>query len=286
MSWNDGLALWCGVFAVVALVGYGRSLAGVTRAQRTVRATGRIEKVREPRHGSSHRDGISVVVSFQDPSTGQEFTVTNDGEHGERITTAWPGREIGVHYPPGRPHAFRFVIDLEPSRHGRGWPNFAVFLIYAGLVAVAAINWGWPWALLGFGVPWTVSGAFYLPQNARHTSRHIERLAATAPVRARVIAVLKDVSTDEDGHTSTTLTPVIAFTTHEGTDVTAYYTSGPPIPAEANGRQIMVHYAPDDPAVFTLDLAAEHRTRRVDFAFSVLALAVGVGAVAAGAVLL
>jgi len=286
VSWNDCLALWCGVFSVVALIGYGRSLAGVTRAQRTVRATGRIEKVREPRHGSSFRDGISVVVSFQDPSTGQEFTVTNDGEHGERITTAWPGREIGVHYPPGRPHAFRFVIDLETSRHGLGWPNFAVFLVYVGLVTVAAIDWGWPWALVGFGVPWTVCGAFYLPQNARHTRRHIDRLASAAPVQGRVIAVLKDVSTDEDGHTSTTHTPVITFTTHEGTAVTAYYTSGPPIPADANGREIMVHYAPDDPAVFTLDLTAEHRSRRVDFGFSVLALAVGVAAAAVGVVLL
>lgn len=92
------LALWCGAFGTIALVGYARSLAGMTPAQRAVRVMGRIERAREPRHGGSARDGIPVVVSFQDPSTGQEFTVTNDGDRGERITTAWPGREIGVRY--------------------------------------------------------------------------------------------------------------------------------------------------------------------------------------------
>ncbi|MFJ2591088.1 hypothetical protein [Streptomyces sp. NPDC087538] len=40
MDWHVYPALWCGVFGAWALVGYGRSLAGMTRAQRTVRATG------------------------------------------------------------------------------------------------------------------------------------------------------------------------------------------------------------------------------------------------------
>lgn len=286
MGWHGYLALWCGVFGAVALIGYGRSLAGVTRAQRTVRALGRIERVGEPRHGSSGKEGISVVVSFHDPSTGQEFTVTNDGEHGDRITTAWTGREIGVHYLRGRPHAFQFTSDLSAGGRGLGWPNFAVFLIYVGLVVVAAIDWGWPWALLGFGVPWSLSGVRYLPENARVASRHIDRLASADPVKGRVIAVLKDVSTDEDGHTSTTHTPVVAFTTHEGAAVTAYFTSGLPDPAGSYGRDIMVHYAPDDPAVFTPDLAAEHRSRRMDLGCGVLALLTGVAAIAVGVAML
>ncbi|MFD8637164.1 hypothetical protein [Streptomyces sp. NPDC059533] len=85
------LALWCGLFgvvALVALVGYGRSPAGMTRAQRTVRVVGRIERVGEPRHGSSPSLAIPVVVSFRDPSTGEEFTVTNGGDRGDRITAA------------------------------------------------------------------------------------------------------------------------------------------------------------------------------------------------------
>lgn len=283
MDRHGYLALWCGVFGAIALVGYGRSLAGVTRAQRRVRVMGRIEQVREPRHGASQAGGISVVVSFQDPSTGEEFTVTNDAERGEPIAAAWTGREVGVHYPRGRPHAFRFTDDLREGRFGLGLPNCAVFLIYAGLVTVVAIDRGWQWALLGFGVPWSVSVACFLPQGARRASRRIARLTSRAAVRGRVTAVLKDVRVDEDGDTLTGHTPIVAFTTHEGAAVTAYCPSGLPDPAGSYGRDVTIHYAPDDPAVFTPDLAAEHRSRQHDFVFSAVALAVGVAAVAVGA---
>ncbi|BBC34894.1 hypothetical protein SGFS_061880 [Streptomyces graminofaciens] len=286
MGLHGYLALWRGVFGTLALLAYGRSLAGKTRAQRMIRVMGRIERVREPRHGTSQKDGIPVVVSFRDPSTGQEFTVTNDGERGEKVTTAWPGREIGVCYPPGSPHAFRFTGDLQDGRYGLGWPNFAVFLIYVGLVVVATVDWGWPWALLGFGGPWTLLIAYYLPQNARHTSRRIDRLTSAVPVQGRVVAVLEDVSTDEDGHTSTSHTPVVAFTTREGTAVTAYCDSGLRNPADAYDRDITIHHAPDDPAVFTPDLADEHRSRRLDLTFSVVAVLIGVAAVVVGAVAL
>ncbi|MFG2347943.1 DUF3592 domain-containing protein [Streptomyces phaeochromogenes] len=286
MGLEEYLALWCGAFGTVALVGYGRSLAGLTPAQRAVRVMGRIERVREPRHGSSQRDGIPVVVSFQDPSTGQEFTVTNDADHGERITAAWTGREVGVRYPRGRPHAYQFVGDLWAGRRGLGWPNFAVFLIYAGLVVFAAIDWGWPWALIGFGVPWTVSGVFYVPQNARVVNRRIDALTSQPPVPGRVIAVLTDTSTDADGDTMTSNTPVITFTTHGGTSVIAYCPDGLPDPVKSHGRDVTIHYRPDDPAVFTPDLAAEHRSRSLDTAFSVIALLIGVAAVVVGVVLL
>lgn len=287
MGWHGYPALWCGVFGAVALIGYGRSLAGVTRAQRTVRVVGRIEQVREPRHGSSRKDGIFVVVSFHDPSTGQEFTVTSDGEHGETITTAWTGREVGIHYPPGGPHAYRFTSDLRGGRYGLVRPNCAVFLVYAGLVAVAAIDWGRPWALIGFGVPWTVSGAYYVPANARETNRRIDILTTVAPVPGRVIGVLKDVSVDaDDGQVRTSYTPVVTFTTHEGTAVTAYWPSGLTVPAGSHGRDVTIHYAPDDPAVFTPALADEHHSRKTDLVFGVLALLAGVAAVAVGAVML
>ena len=208
MSWRGYLTLWCAVFGTVALVGYGRSLAGVTRAQRTVRVRGRIERVREPRHGSSRHGGISVAVSYRNPSTGQEVTVTNDGERGEAITTAWTGREIGVHYPRGRPHAYRFTSDLQEGGRGLGWPNFAVFLIYAGLVVVAAVDRGWPWALLGFCGPWAVSGVYHLRGNIRDVNRRRATLAAMAAVQGRIIAVLKDVSTDSEGSATTQPTSV------------------------------------------------------------------------------
>ncbi|MGW3563888.1 DUF3592 domain-containing protein [Streptomyces sp. NPDC000941] len=287
MGLQGYLALWCAVFGTVALVGYARSLAGVTAAQRAVRVLGRIEQVRQPRHGSSQHDGIPVVVSFQDPSSGEEFTVTNDRDHGERITAAWTGREIGVRYPRGRPHAYQFFTgDLGAGRRGLGWPNFALFLIYVGLVVFAAIDWSWPWALIGFGAPWTLSGVWYMPQSARAVRRRIDALSSQPPVPGRVIAVLTDTSTDSEGGTYTSHTPVIAFTTHEGTSVTTYCTDRLPDPTDSHGRNITIHYDPDDPAVFTPDLASEDRSRALDITCGTVALLLGVAAAVVGAALL
>ncbi|MFF3959693.1 DUF3592 domain-containing protein [Streptomyces sp. NPDC001890] len=287
MDWHVFLALWCGVFGAWALVGYGMSLAGMTRAQRTVRATGRIVRVDEPRHGSSPSDGIAVVVSFQDPSTGQEFTVTNEGERGERISVAWTGREIGVHYPRGRPHAFRFANDLSEGGRGLGWANFALFLVYAGLVAVAAIDWGWPWALLGFCGPWALSGLYHLPGNIRDRNRRIDHLAAMAAVPGRVVAVLKSVTVDSnDGHTLTNLMPVVTFTTLDGRGVTAYCESGIPDTAGSRGLDLTIHYDPDDPALFVLDIEAERRSWKRDMAVNVVGVLVVAAAAVAGVIAL
>ncbi|KDN80601.1 hypothetical protein KCH_76500 [Kitasatospora cheerisanensis KCTC 2395] len=120
-----------------------------------------------------------------DPSSGEEFTVTNDDDHGERITAAWTDREIGVRYPCGRPHAYQFFTgDPAACRCGLGRPNFALFLIHAGLVVFATIDWNWPWALIGFGVPWTRSGLFHLARSARAVRRRIDALTSQPPFRA------------------------------------------------------------------------------------------------------
>ncbi|MEU9221051.1 DUF3592 domain-containing protein [Streptomyces sp. NPDC048376] len=286
MSHEGYLALWCAVFGTVALVGYARSLTGITAAQRSARVMGRIDRVREPRHGSSQRDGISVVVSFQDPYSGEQFTVTNDSDHGERITAAWTGREIGVRYPRGRPHAYQFTSDPWASRHGLGWPNSALFLIYVGLGVFAAIDWSWPWALIAFGVPWTLSGVWYMPQSARAVRRRIAVLNSCPPVQGRVIAVLTDTDTDSEGGTFTSHTPVVAFTTHEGTAVTAYCPDGLPDAPASHGSEVTIHYDPDDPAVFTPNLASEDRSRLFDITCGTVALTLGVAAVVVGAALL
>ncbi|MEV7603057.1 DUF3592 domain-containing protein [Kitasatospora sp. NPDC089797] len=286
MGWHGYLVLWCGVFVALALVGYGRSLAGATRAQRTVRAQGRIERVDEPRHGSSPSDGISVVVSFRDPSTGQEFTVTNDGEHGERISVAWTGREIGVHYPPGRPQAFQFVNHPTEGERGLGWPTFALFLAYAGPVVAVAIDRGWPWALLGFCGPWALSGLYHLPGNIRDRKGRLARLAGMAAVPGRVIAVLRSATVDEDGYTTTQVVPVVAFTTLDGRSVTAYCESGLADPTRSRGRDVTVHYAPDDPAVFVPDVEAGRRSWHWDMAVNIVGVLVIAAAAVVGAVAL
>ncbi|MGX2993061.1 DUF3592 domain-containing protein [Streptomyces sp. JNUCC 64] len=285
-DWHGYLALWCGVFGVLALIGYGRSLAGVNRARRAVRVMGRIERVRPPRHGGSWRDGIAVVVTFRDPSTGREHTVTNDRDRGVMIDAAWEGREVPVSYPGGRPFAYRFTHDLHTGRYGLGWPHTALFLVYAGLVVGASVEWGWPWALIGVFGPWTVCGILYLPGSVSGPGRALDELGSGPPVPGRVVAVLEDVSTDEDGHTMTRHTPVVSFTTRQGVTVTAYRTSGLTDPARSFGRDVTVHYAPADPARFTLDLAADRRSRWSEVAFALVAFGLGAAAVVVGAVLL
>lgn len=287
MDWHVYPALWCGMCGTWALVGYGRSLAGKTPAQRTVRARGRIERVAEPRHGSSPNEGIAVVVSFQDPSTGQECTVTNDGERGELIDVAWTGREIGVNYPRDRPHAFRFTRDPSEGGRGLGWPAFALFLAYAGLIVAAAIDRGWPWALLGFCGPWALSGMYHLPGNIRERNRQLDELAAMVSVPGRVVAVLQSVTVDaDDGYTSTRVVPVIAFTSLDGTAVTAYCESGVPDPAASRGMDVTVHYAPGDPAVFTLDVEAGRRSWRRDVVIDVVGALIVAAAAVVGAIAL
>ncbi|GGV31028.1 DUF3592 domain-containing protein [Streptomyces spectabilis] len=287
MGWDEVLTLWCAAWGVAALVGYGMSLAGVTKAQRTVRLTGRIERVREPRHGGSRAGGISVVVSYRDPASGQDVIVTNDGERGETITCAWEGREIGVSHPRGRPHAYRFSNTVQEASRGLGRPGFAVFLVYVGLVVLAAVGRGWPWALIGFGGPGAVFAAAHLPGPVRAKNRRVERLAAMDSVRGQVVAVLKDVSVDQDdGHTLTTITPVVSFTTREGTAVTAHCTSHLPDPANAYGREVTVHYTAADPAEFTLDRAAEHRSEGQDVTFNVVVTVVLAATAVAGAAML
>ncbi|MFJ4773475.1 DUF3592 domain-containing protein [Streptomyces uncialis] len=286
MGWDAFLALWCAVWGGAALVGFGMSLAGVTREQRTVRLTGRIEQVRRPRHGGPRRGGIWVVVSYRDPASGREVIVTNDGERGAMVTVAWEGREIGISHPRGRPHAYRFSHITEESGRGLCWPSFAVFLVYVGLVVLAAIEWGWPWALIGGGAPWAVCGAVQLPGAVRAKRRRGERLASMESVPGRVVAVLKDVTSDGDGGLSTTLTPVVSFTTREGTAVTAHCTSHLPDPAAAYGREVTVHYPSADPAGFTLDRAAEQRSAGWDVRSHVVAVVVLAATAAAGVVLL
>ncbi|MEU8763342.1 DUF3592 domain-containing protein [Streptomyces sp. NPDC048659] len=301
--WQFVLTAWCALCAAVALVGYARSLAGVTAAQRAVRVTGRIDRVTPPRHGSSGREGISVVVTFQDPETGQEFTVTNEGDRGDLIRAAWRGREVGLRYPPGRPHAYRFVNDLQEGRSGLGLPHTALFFLYAGLVTAAALAWGWPWALIGAGVPWSFCAVLYLPGNRRVTRERAAALASLAPVPGRIFAVLTDITVDEDGDTVTHHRPVVAFTTHDGTEITAYWPdgvrephrlkseegrarSGAKGPAGALGRTFPIHYRPDNPAVFTPDFQGEHRARRTDFGCSAFAILLGLAALVIGGIAL
>ncbi|MET4922440.1 DUF3592 domain-containing protein [Streptomyces sp. PSRA5] len=286
MGWHGVLLLWCAGCGVLALIGYGRSLAGATWAQRVVRVPGRIAEVRPPRHGGDGRAGIPVTIAFPDPATGQEHVLPYvAGDSGIRLDTVWVGRELAVLHEPGDPRHFKITYDLADDRRGLALPHFLVFLLYAGLVADISIRHGYPWALLGVGVPLTVVMAFVLRHDLRLARRDAARRDAAVAVPGRVVAVL---TTDhEDGEGSwTSHTAVITFATREETVVTARFRVERDDPATAYGQEVTVHYAPDDPEAFTLDLAAGRRSNVLDLVFVSLCLLLGVAASVAGTLLL
>lgn len=282
---QEVLVAWCVVVGGLALVGYGRSFAGVTRAQRTVRVTGRIVAVEEPVHDGRRGKGIPVLISFQDPSTGQEFTLpTKDGNE-VAIEVAWKGREIGILFRPGRPEDFSTTFDLEYGRHGVALPNFAVFLLYAALLTSAALTWGYQWALIGAGIPWTVVAAVASRHEISLAKGRLARLTAAPAVPGRIVSVTRSVYTDQDG-TLVSFAPVVSFTTREDTTVIGFCPFDVTDPSGSRGREVTVRYQPGDPAEFTLDLADTRRDLWAVVRFDLSVLLVGVAAVVTGVCLL
>ncbi|MFC0597810.1 DUF3592 domain-containing protein [Streptomyces palmae] len=281
MSGYQVLELWWAVPAGLALLGYGLSLAGLTPAQRAVWVRARVVAVEQPAHGASKRPGIPVTVAFQDPATGREFVLPNAGKHGDALQEAWVGREVEVRYPPGRPHRYRVALLPMDERTGRGVPNCAVALLLVGLVIHAAVRWGYPWALLGFGALVTVSAA--LSPDVRNARTRDALLATAVAVPARVVAVTRDVYTDGEGETIVNHAPVVAFTTLAGIRVTVLCREGIPDPSRSLGRELTLHYAPSDPSVYTPDLAAERRDGERAIGVVIILLIAGIAAIATGA---
>ncbi|WP_030620274.1 hypothetical protein [Streptomyces fulvoviolaceus] len=284
MSVHEMLELWWVVPTGMALLGYGLSLAGLTRAQRAVWVTARIAGVEQPAHGDSRSAGIPVTVAFQDPATRQEFVLPNDGKHGDAIREAWVGREFEVRYPPGQPHRYRIVLDTVGEKNGRVGPNCTVILLLVGLVIHAAVARGYPWALLGFGSLLTALAA--ASPDIRTARTRDALLASAVAVPARVVAVTKDVYTDEHGDEILNHGPVLTFTTREGTHVTVLSSAGIPNPGRSLGRELTIHYAPSDLTVHTPDLAADRRDNKKAIATIVIMLIAGPAAVVTGAILL
>ncbi|MFC8078175.1 DUF3592 domain-containing protein [Streptomyces sp. NPDC057307] len=227
-----------------------------------------------------------MTIAFPDPATGQEHVLPYvAGDSGIRLDTVWVGRELAVLHPPGEPADFTIEYDLGDNRHGLAWPHFLAFLLYAGLVADTSIRHGYPWILLGVGVPLTVVMAVALPDEFRIARRRAARRDAAVAVPGRVVAVLR--TEHEDGEGSwTSYAAVITFTTREDTVVTARFRVERNDPATAYGREVTVHHSPEAPEVFSLDGAAGRRSEVRDVAFVALCLLLGAAASVTGAVLL
>ncbi|WP_428935103.1 DUF3592 domain-containing protein [Streptomyces sp. ACT015] len=281
MSW---VGFWWVLPVAGALVGYGRALAGVTRAQRAVWAVARVVEVRVPAHGASGMDALPVTLAFQDPLSGAEFRLGNEGAHGEGVHAAWVGREFTVRYPPGQPERFHLMRSTDGERHGLTVPNCCVWLLAVGAVAHAWVVGGPGWGLLGLGALLVCAGA--LSGDIGRARERAARLASAVGVPARVVAVTEDIHTDGEGTEIVSRTPVVVFTTRDGVRVTALLLRGAQALPGSLGRELTVHYAVDDPSVFTPDLAFDRRERGKDIAFVVALWTGGLASMAVGAALL
>ncbi|WP_129841590.1 DUF3592 domain-containing protein [Streptomyces sp. RFCAC02] len=284
MTGHEALQLWWVLPAGFALLGHGLSLAGLTRAQRAVWVTARIVEVGRPAHGASKRPGIPVTVAFRDPATGREFVLPNDGRHGDSVEEAWVGREFEVRYPPGQPHRFRIVLDTMGEKNGRLAPNCAIVLLLIGLVIHATVLWGYPWALLGFGALLTALAA--ASPDIRQARARDTLLATAIAVPGHVVAVTRDIYTDGEGDEIINHAPVVTFTTLDGTDITVLSRNGIPNPGKSLNRELTIHYAPTDPAIYTPDPKADRRDRERAIGWIIILLLLGTASTTTGAALL
>ncbi|MYS21307.1 Protein of unknown function, partial [Streptomyces sp. DvalAA-14] len=128
----DGVLLGVGGgFGALALLGYGRAFAGVSRARRAVRVPARVVRVeRLPESGAQSSHGIPVVVGFTDPDTGREYALPAAGGRRGTLDAAWEGRQVEVRFPPGKPDRFRLRELSAGPRRGLAAPTAALVPAY------------------------------------------------------------------------------------------------------------------------------------------------------------
>ncbi|MFF7051207.1 DUF3592 domain-containing protein [Streptomyces griseorubiginosus] len=280
MDLRNLLWWWWTVPAGLALVGYACSLAGLTRAQRAVWVTARVVEVHPPGHGESGERGIPVTIVYQDPGTGREFRLRHENRRGDRVLVAWVGQEFPVRFPRRRPDRFLLMLDSEGRTSGTGGPNCMVMLLVLGLVVQSFFAWGPQWGLICVGGLLLLVVA--LSRDSAYARARAAQLAGGVTVQGRVVAVTQDVHSDGEGGESVSHACVLAFTTHEGVEVTALCSRGISDVARSLGREVAVRYAPDDPSLLTTDPDHEHRERASHIRFVSALLVAGTAAIGLG----
>ncbi|TDD46984.1 DUF3592 domain-containing protein [Kribbella antibiotica] len=282
MSW---FAYWWVVPGGLAVLGYLLAFARLTPSQRAEWVDARIVDLESPDHRASKENGIPVTVAFRDPRSGQEFTLPNtDGKHGFPVRAAWVGRELVVHYPKGHPEKFKIALDGEAESDGRSFPTFMTALLLLGLVIHAIVAWGHEWAFLGFGALLFLVGLF--SRDLRGARLRGRQLADAIAVPAHVVAVTTDVYQDGEGSDIINHAPVIAFTTTDGRAALVQPLDNFPNPGKSLGMKFTLHYAASDPTVYTHNLDFDRKDRRNTTRYTTWPLALGLAAMATGAVLL
>jgi hypothetical protein len=208
-------------------------------------------RVEEPAaRGAQRLPGVLAEIGFVDPAGGREIVGVN---RQGRLDAAWVGREVEVRFPPGKPEKFRVVagageVDRELARPAT---LFAVAAV--ALIARAATGPGMRWLVVGFCALWTLVNVHILVSAIRRLSYRRARLTAPAQVTGRIVALLENRSSGDDGMSSVTYTPVVRFTTLDGLAVTGVCQIGGTSRRQSLGRELPLRYAPDDPSVFEPD---------------------------------
>lgn len=280
MDLRNLLWWWWTAPAGLAVFGCMCSLAGVTRAQRAVWVTARVVEVHPPGHGESGERGIPVTIVYQDPGSGREFRLRHENRRGDRVLVAWVGQEFPVRFPRRRPERFLLMLDSEGRTSGTGGPNCMVILLVLGLVVQSFFAWGWEWGLICVGGLLLLVVA--LSRDGAYARDRAARLAEGATVQGRVVGVTRDVHSDGEGGESVSHACVLAFTTHEGVEVTALCTQGIRNIAGSLGREVAVRYAVADPSLLTADPDHERRERAVHIRFVATLLVAGTAAIGLG----
>ena len=280
MDMGNLLSWWWTVPAGLAVFGYACSLAGLTRPQRAVWVTARVVEVHPPGHGESGERGIPVTIAYQDPGTGREFRLRHENRRGDRVLVAWVGQEFPVRFPRRRPERFLLMLESEGRTSGTGGPNCMVMLLVLGLVVQSFFVLDWQWGLICVGGLLLLVVA--LSRDGAYARARAARLAAGVTVQGRVVAVTQDVHSDGEGGESVSHACVLAFTTHEGVEVTALCARGIRNIPRSLGREVAVRYAVADPSLLTTDPDHEHRERVSHISFVVTLLVAGTAAIGLG----
>lgn len=285
------IGAWCAVFGGLtghALWRYAR------RGTWQARGTARVLRVWEAEPADGWGRGVPAEVSYVDPVTGREeigMTAAAGGTCGT-LAAAWAGMPLRVWARSRRPGDFR-VVDRAAGmllRHGRAILPVCVLPVLPLLRLAAGDvfgNGGRDVAgllLCSVAVAVAELALVLLQTQLAESRRRGALLAEAADATGRVIGIMERRATDADRASPGDDTPVVAFTTADGQEVTGVCAVSMRGHAERVGREVPLRYARRDPAVFTL--ARGPRVRRRDdsvlWTTTVFLLVVGLGAAAAG----
>jgi hypothetical protein len=275
-----------GILLGLCSAGLIRYATGRSRGRRAVRVTGRVVSLEPPAPHADARHGLPVTVAFREPGTGRELAVPATGGRNGRLAAAWPGREVAVRFPPGKPFRFRFTTGRRHALRDLALPLAAGVLCAAVLLVRHAVRDHSPGSvMLGFGLAWSVGWVVVCTHGVRvHLAR--KALLRDAPAVDAVVVSVVDIRHEDDDHPRYTYSPVVTFTTLDGRAVTGIGPGAGRHAVHDIGSTVTVRYAPADPAVFLIEPSPERAELGCGLVLAAVFVAVGLALAVQSAALL